>query len=332
MKWFSGGILLVALALLFFAVNSTLAQATKDALRTKLREARELKWNLEIAGALLEAALEAILVPHERKASWFRLPVIGLLLLTMSLGAIGWQTGTLLGLKEPPWEQYQQVAEEFGTFKNSPRIDPRAPDAKEQWEARRAIEQRMKVARAPAFKYIYTVVVIIWIGLINHLMLFLSVLATLHFVRETKRSPSWTQRAGLMLLLMILSIVLGNIALFVVGLLHNPVSWATMILGGHVSLGTLFLLIVGSNLFSWFLSDPWLSALIVAPLLPALVLLLLVTPALLSDIRGWALRSTHGLILHSVVLRMGSRGIAFLMTALALFAIIAVLQLLPFRS
>lgn len=331
MKWISASILLISMALFFVVLNATLARPTKEALMAKLREIRVFKWNIEIAGAFLEAALEAVLAVKTLTASRLRLVASSLLLLTMSLGAIGWRTDTLLGLTDAPWDHYEKVAAQFGAVSENERIDPRAPNAREQFEARRALAERAEKARAPAWKYVYTVVVIAWIAFVNHIMLFLSVLATVHFVREIRTSPSWTQRLGLIVLLSIVTIVLGNVALFVVGLLHNPAAWVTVILGKSFGLATVVLLVIGSNLFAWFVSDPWLSALIVAPLLPAIALLLLVVPALLSDGKEWLTRGANKLVLHTILSRLGAQGISLLITLLTLMAIIAALSLLPLR-
>jgi hypothetical protein len=61
MRLISGIVVLVATLLLCWAFNSNLGAATKDALTAKLREIKVLKWNIEVVGAFLEAALEAAL-------------------------------------------------------------------------------------------------------------------------------------------------------------------------------------------------------------------------------------------------------------------------------
>jgi hypothetical protein len=211
---------------------------------------------------------------------------------------------------------------QLGSSLASHKIDSKAPDAKEQEEARRTWERRVEIARAPAGKYFNTALVVIWTVLVNLVMFFLSVLATIHFLRETRRAASWTQRTGLMVLLLIVVLVLGNIALFSVGLSHNPVAWLTVILGKYVGVATILALVLASNVFSWWLSDPWLGGMMVAPLLPVFALALLVVPALISDCSERARHGAQKLVLQKLVAWLGPRRVSLLMTVLVLVAII----------
>lgn len=269
------GILLVAL------LRRWLPRDRKHAASDDLGPAiREDRWS-HVCASLLKQACDAILGSGSRLRSFRRSVLFGTLLLIFVLSLAGLVTGHVMGLSDWPWNLFDREMAIFEKATTTPGSSHYLHDL--------AIQ-----ARTGAWKFAYVAAALPLIAGISGSIFWAALLTTRFFVFELESADSWAQKAGLMLGLCVVVLLLANAATFLVSALIslNPL---LMLVLAKVGFSGVLLAAggVAINAFTLYLSDPWLRGLLVAALFPCLSQLALTAPALAVDLTRSVVRKSQ---------------------------------------
>jgi hypothetical protein len=175
-------------------------------------------------------------------------------------------------------------------------------------------------ARLGLWKYVYAGCAVAWVGCCGALAFWCAGAVSRYLLVDFERSATWAQKSGLLLGLSAFTLLLLNIVTFLIGLVTSSASWlAVLFAGSGLSWWAVVGLSIAANVFTYYLSDPWLKGLLLVCLFPCLLPLVLAGSTLAMDIWRLGISKSRERVLTAAQGRLGRAFIPLLMTLMALY-------------
>ena len=253
-----------------------------------------------------------------RKAGFWRTAgrttLICMLLLGLFWPLVGWLSGKPMGFSDTPWHLFDQMME---MLQRSSASQP----------SQAQLHAIASAATQGFWKYVYATGAIVLIACWGAVTFWCEGAVSRYLLRDFESAATWAQKSGLLLGLSVFTLLLLNVLTFLIGFVTTSVSWIVLILAntglnGWADLG----LVIAANAFTFYFTDPWLKGLLLACLFPGLLPLVIVGPALATDICRTGARRSREKLLAAARSRFRSAFVPLMMTFMTLYVAYLILK------
>jgi hypothetical protein len=268
-------------------INNWLKADQKRQLIIKIREIYTTL-NQSDPVAVIQAPIRGIayfykMIFGENILSWKsikRLSLFSILILITSLAVAGWIIDIPFAIKQPPWKEYESFASAYSDQiqKNIQSSSPNSNYGKLSAEEKESLKTKAIEINKPIWKWLYSIILIIIVVLMNAFFDVTSFLITRKILNELLTTEQPLLILGALCLDTFLAVFIGGFTILFLTASTNLLVLMFIILGIMMPTSVFSVVpIIWKAIFTfaWTLSPPWVRVTAFSTMLPTIILLVM---------------------------------------------------------